>query len=151
MSNENIKLLIINIFVKNLTESPKYLQNHEVVSIFEEKYESRYKIRNKLYEIFWSYLPDTELRLPLPTQKKLHKNLMNVLGYSFCIFIIISTIDMLIVKSDSVIDYDSKRNTEIMKCDTNIENGILGMKRDANLQLVKFFYSYDDMRAVLIS
>jgi hypothetical protein len=29
-------------------------------------------------------------------------------------------------------------------------NGIIGMKRDANLQLIEFFHSYDDATEVLI-
>jgi hypothetical protein len=67
---------------------------------------------------------------------------MKVLGFSL-LYILICLID-------SVIDYDLKRNTEIVKCNGNIVNGILGMKRDANLQLLVFFHSYDDIRVVYI-
>jgi hypothetical protein len=52
---------------------------------------------------------------------------------------------------DSVIDFDLKRNTEIVKWEGNVVNGILGMKRDVNLQLIVFFHSYDDIREVLIN
>jgi hypothetical protein len=52
---------------------------------------------------------------------------------------------------DSVIDYDLKRNIEIVKWDENVENGTLGIKRDANLQLLLFFHCYDDVKAVLIN
>jgi hypothetical protein len=52
---------------------------------------------------------------------------------------------------DSVNDYDVKRNTEIMKWNANVENGILGMRRDINLQLLQFFHSYDDIKEVLIN
>jgi hypothetical protein len=57
---------------------------------------------------------------------------------------------MIICLIDSLIDYDLKRNTEIVKCEGNVVNGILGMKRDANLQTLEFFHSYDDIRAVYI-
>jgi hypothetical protein len=36
-----------------------------------------------------------------------------------------------------------------VKWDGNVVNGILGLKRDGNLQLVVFFHSYDDIREVL--
>jgi hypothetical protein len=42
------------------------------------------------------------------------------------------------------------RNAEIVKCDGNVVNGTLGMKRDTNLQLIEFFLSYKDIREVLI-
>jgi hypothetical protein len=38
---------------------------------------------------------------------------------------------------------------EIVKSDGNVVNGTLGMKRDANLQLIEFFHSYEDVREVL--
>jgi hypothetical protein len=56
----------------------------------------------------------------------------------------------LICIIDSLIDYDLKRNTEIVKWEGNVVNGPLGMKRDANLQSIEFFHSYDDVKAVLI-
>jgi hypothetical protein len=37
-----------------------------------------------------------------------------------------------------------------VKCDGNVVNGILGMKRDANLQLLVFFHFYDDIIEVYI-
>jgi hypothetical protein len=55
----------------------------------------------------------------------------------------------LICLIDSLIDYDRKRNMEIVKFEGNVVNGILGMKRDANLQSLVFFHSYEDIRAVL--
>jgi hypothetical protein len=57
---------------------------------------------------------------------------------------------ILIYLIDSLIDYDLKRNTEIVKCEGNVVNGTLGMKRDANLQSLEFFHSYKDVEAVLI-
>jgi hypothetical protein len=38
-----------------------------------------------------------------------------------------------------------------MMCDDSVGNGLLDMKRDANLQLLVFFHSYDDVREVLIN
>jgi hypothetical protein len=38
---------------------------------------------------------------------------------------------------------------EIVKWKGNVPNGVLGMKRDANLQSLVFFHSYDDVREVL--
>jgi hypothetical protein len=57
---------------------------------------------------------------------------------------------MLIYLIDSLIGYDLKRNEEIVKYEGNVMNGILGAKRDVNLQLIVFFLSYDDIRAVYI-
>jgi hypothetical protein len=39
---------------------------------------------------------------------------------------------------------------EIEKWEGNVVNGTLGMKRDANLQSIEFFHSYDDAREVSI-
>jgi hypothetical protein len=147
---------------KNFSPSPieylikpvKYIVDNEIALMFEEKCGSRYKIRNKLDEIVSKYLTEIELLLPISDQKNLCEKLMDLLGFSllhFHIYVIVSTIHIIVYFSDSAIDYNSKRNTEIMKCDANLENGILDMKRDVNLLLVVFFHSYDDIRAVLIS
>jgi hypothetical protein len=56
---------------------------------------------------------------------------------------------ILICFIDSLIEYDLKRNAEIEKCEVNVVNGTLGMKRDANLQSLEFFHSYDDVGEVL--
>jgi hypothetical protein len=37
---------------------------------------------------------------------------------------------------------------EVVKCDGNVVNGILGMRRDVNLQSLEFFHSYEDVREV---
>jgi hypothetical protein len=50
---------------------------------------------------------------------------------------------------DSVIDYDLKRNIEVASLEGNVVNGIIGMKRDANLRSLVFFHSYEDIREVL--
>jgi hypothetical protein len=47
-----------------------------------------------------------------------------------------------------LVEYDPKRNKEIEKCKANVVNGILGMKRDANLQSLVFFHSYESIREV---
>jgi hypothetical protein len=124
-----------------------------VISIFNGKYGSRYKIRNKLDEILWSHLSKIELLLPFLAKKALQRKLKKVLGYSllyYYIYNIVSTMCIMICLIDSVINYESKRNTEIMNYDANLKNGSLDMKRDANLQLLAFFHSYDDIRAVFI-
>jgi hypothetical protein len=38
---------------------------------------------------------------------------------------------------------------EIVKSEGNVVNGTLGLKRDANLQSLEFFHSYEDVREVL--
>jgi hypothetical protein len=38
----------------------------------------------------------------------------------------------------------------MVKCDGNVVNGTLGMKRDANLQSIVFFQSYEDVREVFL-
>jgi hypothetical protein len=50
---------------------------------------------------------------------------------------------------DSLIDYDLKKNREIVKWEGNVMNGMLGLKRDVNLQSLVFFHSYEDIREVL--
>jgi hypothetical protein len=67
----------------------------------------------------------------------------------FYIYTFISIFYTIISIIDSVIDYNLKRNTEIEKWEGNVVNGTLGMKRDANLQLLEFFLSYEDIREVL--
>jgi hypothetical protein len=37
----------------------------------------------------------------------------------------------------------------MVKCKANVVNGVLGMKRDANLLSIVFFHSYEDTREVL--
>jgi hypothetical protein len=37
---------------------------------------------------------------------------------------------------------------EIVNSDGNVLNGIIGMKRDVNLQSLEFFHSYEDIREV---
>jgi hypothetical protein len=78
---------------------------------------------------------------------------MKVLGYFFLYFYICTLTSknyiILICLIDSLIDYNLKRNTEVENCDGNVVNGILGLKRDANLQSLEFFHSYEDIREVL--
>jgi hypothetical protein len=49
---------------------------------------------------------------------------------------------------DFLIEYDLERNAEIEKWEGNVVNGTLGLKRDANLQSLEFFHSYEDIREV---
>jgi hypothetical protein len=153
MDNEKIELMIINVPVKDFAKLNKIIENVEVISMFVKNHGSRYKIRNKVDDILSKYFSEIQLLLPFPAKKRLHKKLMKVLSFFllyFYIYIVITIINIIICLLDSVNDYDSKRNTEIMKCDGKV-NGIIGMKRDANLQLLVFFHSYDDIRAVLIN
>jgi hypothetical protein len=39
---------------------------------------------------------------------------------------------------------------EIEKWEGNVLNGIIGIKRDANLQSIEFLHSYEDVREVFI-
>jgi hypothetical protein len=83
----------------------------------------------------------------------LHNILMNILSFSFlyfCIYIIKSIVNIIIWIIDSINCYDSERKAEIMKWEGNVVNGILGLKRDANLLSLVFFHSYDDIREVYI-
>jgi hypothetical protein len=56
---------------------------------------------------------------------------------------------ILICLLGSLIEYDLKRNAEIEKWEGNVVNGTLGLKRDANLQSLDFFHSYEDVKEVL--
>jgi hypothetical protein len=100
--------------------------------------------RIKVDDILFSYFSEIELLLPPPTQMKLCKKLMEVRGFPllyFYIYIMISTIYIKICLKDSYIDYEVKRNMEIVNWDVNVVNGILDLKRNANLKLVVFFHS----------
>jgi hypothetical protein len=72
----------------NLAELRKWLQNIEVISKFVEKTGSRHNVRTKLVEILLSYLSNINLRLPVPSEKELHLNLMKVLGFCLVYFFI---------------------------------------------------------------
>jgi hypothetical protein len=158
MSDEEIEFAVILAPVKNDAELEEIRENTEGISEFAEKLGDRYEIRMKLDKTVWNYLTEIELVLPILDKikfKELYLNLMKILGFihlSFYINIITSNnYVMLICLIDSLIDYDLKRNTEIIKWNGNVVNGTLGMKRDANLQLLMFFHSYDDIRSVLIN
>jgi hypothetical protein len=122
--------------------------------MFLEKSESRFKVRTKLSDILFSYLSKIKLLLPFPAEKQLHLNLMKVLGFCFFIYLFLflyynfNYFYILIYLIDSVNDYDLRRNTEIVKLEGNVVNGIVGMKRDANLLLIEFFHTYGDIREV---
>jgi hypothetical protein len=154
ITNKNIKVEVIKAPVKDLFEIKEIIQNIVVSLIFVEKSGNRFKTRIKLDEIVLSYLSEIKLLLPVLAKKRLHLKLMNILSFyvpNLYIYIIIWIIDILICLLDSVIGYDFERNRKVGKWNGNVVNGILGMKRDANLQLVVFFHSYDDIIAVLIS
>jgi hypothetical protein len=136
-----------------LAELQKWLQNIEIITKFVENTGNRYNVRTKLVEIFLIYLSEIKLQLPVPKEKELHLNLMKVLGFCILYFFIsflyfFTVIFNIFILIDSVINYDLKRNREIVKWEGNVVNGILGMKRDANLKLIVFFHSYDDVREV---
>jgi hypothetical protein len=78
---------------------------------------------------------------------------MKILGFIHLYFYIYTIISnkyiLLICLIDSLIEFDLKRNTEIVKCNGNVVNGTLGLKRDINLQSLEFLHSYEDIREVL--
>jgi hypothetical protein len=80
MRNRMLKVAVINQLVKDLAELQKWLQNVEIISKFAENTGNRFKVRTKLVEILFSYLSGIKLQLPVPKEKKLHLNLMKVLG-----------------------------------------------------------------------
>jgi hypothetical protein len=154
MINEEIKNVVIDVVVKNGAELEKIHRNLEGISKFAEKLGGRYEIRMKFDKTLFRYLSKINIPLPLPVEKEFHLNLMKVLGFSHLYFYIYTITSnkyiILIYLIDSLINYDLKRNTEIVKCGGNVVNGILGMKRDTNLQLVVFLLCYDDVREVFV-
>jgi hypothetical protein len=153
INGEEVDVVVIEAPVKNKAKLQKVRQNLEGIWEFAEKLGDRYEIRMKLDKTFSNYLTQVKIPLPFPVEKEFHLNLMKVLGFFhlyFYIYIItsnncITTICLI----DSVIDYNLKRNTEVVKVDGNVVNGILGLKRDTNLQSLLFFHSYEDIREVL--
>jgi hypothetical protein len=156
MSDEENKVAVIDEIVRNEAEVEKVRENTEGISEFAEKFGDRYEIRLKLDKILWNYLTEIELVLPILDKIKfseLYLNLMKILGFIHFYFCIITITSNNYIKTicliDSLIEYDLKRNTEIEKCDGNVVNGTLGLKRDVNLQSLEFFHSYVDVREVL--
>jgi hypothetical protein len=156
--NPHVKTGVINRSAKDLADLQKLVQNVELISKFVEKTGGRYEIRMKLDKTLWNYLTEIKLVLPILDKikfKELYLNLMEILGYFFYISIFIHITSnnyiLTIYLIDSVIEYGLKRNTEIVNCDGNVLNGIVGMKRDINLQLLVFFHSYDDVKEVSVN
>jgi hypothetical protein len=157
INSEEDDVVVIVAPLKNKVELEKIEGNFKGISEFAEKLGGRYEIRMKLDKSLWNYLTEIDLVLPILDQikyKELYLNLMKVLGYFFYISIFYTIISnnyiILIYFIDSLIEYDLKRNAEIVKCEANVMNGLVGAKRDVNLQLIVFFLSYDDIRAVYI-
>jgi hypothetical protein len=124
----------------------------EGISEFAEKLGGRYEIRMKLEKTLLNYLSEIEVVLPILDKIKFEELYLNswlFLLYFYIYIIISNNYIILICLIDSLIDYDQKRNAEIVKCEGNVVNGVVGMKRDANLQSIEFFHSYEDIREVL--
>jgi hypothetical protein len=155
MCTEEIEVIVVEMPAKNEAELQKNRENTEGISDFPEKLGGRYEIRMKLDKALWNYLTEIELVQPILDKIKfseLYLNLIKVLGYFFYISIFIQLLQMIILLIyliDSLIEYDLKRNTEIVSSDGNVVNGIIGLKRDTNLQSLEFFHSYEDIREVL--
>jgi hypothetical protein len=96
----------------------------------------------KLDKTLWNYI--TEIKLVLPILDGIF------LLYFYIYTFISNNYIILICLIDSLINYDLKRNAETEKWEGNVVNGTLGLKRDANLQLIVFFHSYEDIREVFI-
>jgi hypothetical protein len=155
MRTEEDNIVVIVAAVRDKTKLQKILGNTEVIWEFAEKLGDRYEIRLKLDKTLWNYLTEIEVVLPILDKIKfseLYMNLMKILGFIHLYFYIYSIISnnhiILICIIDSMVDYDLKRNAEIEKCDGNVVNGTLGLKRDANLQSLELFHSYEDVREV---
>jgi uncharacterized membrane protein len=88
MKNKKVKVAAINKPVKDLAELQKWRQNIEVISKFIEKTGNRFNVRTKLVEILFSYLFLLKFQLPVPKEKKLHLNLMKILGFCLLYFFI---------------------------------------------------------------
>jgi hypothetical protein len=81
LGNKITQLIIGCALVKYLVRIIKCDANCEVVTTFEKKYESRYKVRVKLNEILFTYLSEINLLLPLLRQKLLQRKMKKVLGF----------------------------------------------------------------------
>jgi hypothetical protein len=153
IKGEEVDVVEIEAPIKCKAELQKNEGNLEGILEFTEKFGGRYEIRMKLDKTFSDFLTQVYIPLPFPTEKELQLNLMKVLGFSHLHFyintIISNNYSILFYLIDSLIEYDLKRNMEIVKLEGNIPNGIIGLKRDANLQSLVFFHSYEDMREVL--
>jgi hypothetical protein len=155
MSDEDSDVVVIEAPIKNEKELQEIRENTEGISEFAEKLGDRYEIRMKVDETILNYLTEIELVLPILDKIKfseLYLNLMKILGF-YLLYIYIYTITsnnyiILICFIDTLVDYDLKRNTEVENCKANLVNGILGMRRDLNLQSLVFLHSYDDVREV---
>jgi ribosome-binding ATPase YchF (GTP1/OBG family) len=157
MRTEENDVVVIVASVKNEAELQEIQENTEGISEFAEKLGDRYEIRMKLDKTLSDYLVEIELVLPILDKikfKVLYLNLMKILGFIHIYFNIYTFISnnciIVICLIDSLIEYDQKRNTEIVNSEGNVVNGIIGLKRDANLQTIEFFHSYEDVREVLI-
>jgi predicted DNA-binding antitoxin AbrB/MazE fold protein len=151
-NGEEVDVVVIEAPVINEAELQKIRENSEGISEFAEKFGDRYEIRMKLDKTLWNYLTEIKLVLPILDKIKfeeLYLNLMKILGYFLYICIFILLFQILIFIIDSLIDYDQKRNMEIVNSDGNVVKGTLGLKRDINLQTIEFLHSYEDIREVL--
>jgi hypothetical protein len=156
MRTEEIEVIVVEMLAINEAELQKVRENTEGISEFTEKLGDRYEIRMKLYKTFWNYITEIELVLPILDKIKfseLYLNLMKIIGYFLLYFYIYTFISnnyiILICLIDSLIEYDLKRNMVIVSLEGNIVNGTLSMKRDANLQSIEFFHSYEDIGEIL--
>jgi hypothetical protein len=139
INGEEIDVVVIETPVKSKAELQKIERNLKGISEFAEKLGGRYEIRMKLDKTILNYLTEVNIPLPLPAEKEFHLNLMKILGFCFFYFYIYNIISItyfFICFTDSLIDYNLKMNMEIEKWVGNVPNRILGMKRDANLQLI---------------
>jgi hypothetical protein len=156
MHSEEIEVIVVKMPAKNEAELQKVRENSDGISEFAEKLGDRYEIRMKLDKTLWNYITEIGLVLPILDKIKfseLYLNLMKILGFVyfyFYMYSIISNIYIIIICIiDSLIECDLKRNMEVVNCDGNVPNGIIGLKRDANLQSLEFFHSYEDIKEVL--
>jgi hypothetical protein len=98
MGNKIFKWIIRYFSFRDLAEGGKVIENNKAASIFEGKYESRYKIRSKLEKILSSYLSKNKLLLPLPVEKGLGRKMKKILGFFLLNFYILLLFQLFIYK-----------------------------------------------------
>jgi Holliday junction resolvase len=89
MSDEENKVVVIDVVVRNDAELQKIRENTEGIAEFAEKFGDRYGIRMKLDKTLWNYLTEIKLVLPVLDKVKfseLYLNLLKVLGFSLLHF-----------------------------------------------------------------
>jgi hypothetical protein len=118
--------------------------NHQVV--FKSIMISNFSLLSKILNILKKSFSLTKSTFYSSLMIKLYNVLKSLIGLIFFVFSFNHIFFFL--KLDRIFDFNSLKNAEMKKWNCNIEDGLLGMKRDCNLKLIRFLDSYRDIRMV---